>query len=75
MTDQNKNIYQSAILAIQSAAKIYNLKIFIEYRASIWRIKIMDKKFNNKDFLIACKDAIQFAYNAHNPNDIIKDDE
>lgn len=59
------NIYKGAIEAMENCSKSYNVKFEIRCSGRIWTIKVMQKRFNNKDFLIACKDAISFVYNAH----------
>lgn len=60
------NVYKGAIEAIENCSKAYGVKFEIRCVVGIWTIKVMQKKFNNKDFQTACKDAVSFAYNAHN---------
>lgn len=59
------NLFKGAIEAIENCAKSYSIKFEIRYAGGFWAIKVMQKRFNNKDFLVACKDAISFVYNVH----------
>lgn len=69
------NLYKGAIEAIENCSKSYKVKFEIGFRGVSWRIKVMQKIFNNKDFLIASKDAVSFVYNAHNNQQKQKDGE
>lgn len=60
------DLYKGSIEAIENCSKLYRVKFEIGFRGASWRIKVMQKIFNNKDFLIASRDAVLFVFNAHN---------
>lgn len=73
--NNDTNKYESAIDAINAAAKRYKVKIQIEIRpfkkvvtnsTNKWTITTMGKIFIDPDFVQAVRQAIVFIYNAHN---------
>lgn len=71
----DKNVYEWGIETIETVSKIYrvkfefiygsNRKAYADEDAGIWRIRVMDKLFKNKDFITCAQQAVAFVYNAH----------
>ena len=63
------NLYQGAIEALQACGNAYKIVFEISYKRNLWRINVMTKRFINKDFITAVKEAVTLVHNGHNPND------
>lgn len=76
-----KDSHKLAIEAIEACQRHYKVSFMIQLirpangyvsrYSGKWKISVMSKTFYNKDFILACKEALTFVYNAHNPEDVV----
>jgi hypothetical protein len=67
-------LHKKAIESIESTSRIYKVQFKISYytvkiqvglNSGNWVINVMGKKFMNRDFVEAAREAVKFCYNAH----------
>lgn len=70
---KNKNSFQEAVECLKGVCNTYEVSVKISYQpkgvgfklTEKWVIYSMGKRFINRDFVIACKAAVKFIYEAH----------